>query len=133
MDAAFRVQSREGDEAGIGLMGYTWYSLSLGPEEVLLKTGTAREISRWVPERISETVLARFPRTSDRALFRMRIRDGRVSFFFGEGPDALRPAGGAYPMACGGWTGARPGIFALNTLGAGGGFADFSSVRISPR
>jgi acyl-CoA-binding protein len=34
-------------------------------------------------------------------------------------------------MTCGGWTGARPGLFALNTLGRWGGWADVKYVKIS--
>ncbi len=132
MDAAVTVNLRGGDEAGVAMMGYTWYQLFLTPEDVVLKSGTAREISRWEPEEITERELARETRTSDRMLLRLRVRAGKVSFLFGEEESTLRPLGEAYPMTCGGWTGARPGIFAINTRGRRGGAADFASVTFRP-
>ena len=33
-------------------------------------------------------------------------------------------------MTCGGWTGARPGIFCLNQTGHEGGWADVDWVRV---
>ena len=64
-------------------------------------------------------------------LLRMRVRRGNVSFYYGEGQQSMRPLGGEYPMTCGGWTGARPGIFTLNTLGRWGGWADVKYVKIT--
>ncbi len=132
MDVPIRMHGQEGDSAGVGIMGYSYYAISLGMGRVTLRSGTAQEISRWVPERVNETVLAQIAWTQDTISFRMRIRNGNVSFFFGEGPHSLRPMGMEYPIACGGWTSARPGIFAMNTLGFQGGWADIGSVTVTP-
>ncbi|MBR4429220.1 MAG: hypothetical protein IKS78_07665, partial [Clostridia bacterium] len=93
--------------------------------------GMAVEISRWVPDRVTETPVTEVMWPNAKILLRMRIRRGNVSFFYGEGSHSLRPLGGEYPMACGGWTGARPGLFTLNTLGRWGGWSDVEYVRIT--
>ena len=131
MDARFKIHPRDGDMAGLGMMGYTYYYIALSQGKVNLKTGKATEISRWVKEQVTETLLSQALWPSAEILLRMRVRRGNVSFFYGDGPHSLLPLGGEYPMACGGWTGARPGLFALNTLGCRGGFADVSYVKIT--
>lgn len=131
MDVRFSVHAQDGDIAGVGMMGYTYYFIALGLGRVTLKMGVAREISRWVPERVEENAVAEAVWPSAEILLRMRVRRGNVSFFYGDGSHAMRPLGGEYPMTCGGWTGARPGLFALNTLGRWGGWADVKYVKIS--
>ena len=113
------------------MMGYTYYYIALGQGRVSLKMGMAMEISRWVPERVTETPISEGMWPYAEILLRMRVRRGNVSFFYGDGPHSLRPLGGEYPMTCGGWTGARPGLFVLNTLGHWGGWADVSFVKIT--
>ena len=131
MDAPFSIHAQEGDMAGIGMMGYTYYNIALCQGRVRLSRGTVEEISRWEPERVTETPLAEALWPSEKIVFRLRVRRGKVSFFYGDSPDTLRPLCGEYPMACGGWTGARPGLFALNTLGRWGGWADIAYVKIT--
>ena len=63
--------------------------------------------------------------------FRMAVREGSVSFYYGKDPECLKPLGEAVPMTCGGWTGARPGFFCLNTAGSRGGYADVKRVSIT--
>ena len=83
------------------------------------------------PERVTETPISEAMWSYAEILFRMRVRHGSVSFFYGSSQRSLRPMGGEYPMACGGWTGARPGLFVLNTQGRWGGWADVKYVKIS--
>ena len=131
MDVRFMTHPQEGDVAGIGMMGYTYYYMTLGSGRVTLKMGMATEVSRWVPERVQETLIAEVVWPYPDILLRMRVRRGNVCFFYGDGQHAMRPLGGEYPMTCGGWTGARPGIFCLNTLGSWGGWTDFEYVKFN--
>ncbi len=131
MDVQFNTHAQDGDIAGVGMMGYTYYYIALGQGRVSLKMGMAMEISRWVPERVTETPISEGMWPYAEILLRMRVRRGNVSFFYGDGPHSLHPLGGEYPMTCGGWTGARPGLFVLNTLGHWGGWADVSFVKIT--
>ena len=131
MDVQFAVHGQDGDQCGVAMMGYTYYSLTLGGGRVVLKSGIAQEVNRWVPMRIAETSIAEMTWLSSRILFRMRVNRGNVSFFYGEGQQSLKPIGGEYPMACGGWTGARPGLFNINTLGCQGGWADVAQVTVT--
>ncbi len=131
MDVLFSTHAQDGDIAGVGMMGYTYYFIALGQGRVSLKMGMAMEINRWVPERVTETPISEVMWPYAEILLRMRVRRGNVSFFYGDGPHSLRPLGGEYPMTCGGWTGARPGLFVLNTLGRWGGWSDVSYVKIT--
>ena len=131
MDVVFWTHAQDGDVSGIGIMGYTYYYLALGQGRVSLKMGMATEISRWVPEKVLETPISEIMWPYPEILLRMRVRRGNVSFYYGEGQQSMRPLGGEYPMTCGGWTGARPGIFTLNTLGRWGGWADVKYVKIT--
>ena len=60
-------------------------------------------------------------------LLRLRVRNGFVSFFFCMDGSDPEPLGETFPMAPGGWTGARPGIFCTGSSG----YADFHSVLIT--
>ena len=131
MDVQFTVHEHDGDRCGVAMMGYTFYSLALGGGRVALRSGIAQEVNRWVPIRVSESVIAEMTWLANKVYFRMRVKNGNVSFFVGEGKQSLRPIGAEYPMACGGWTGARPGIFCINTLGAWGGYADADYVEVA--
>ena len=131
MDAVFWTHAQDGDISGIGMMGYTYYYIALGQGRVSLKMGMVNEISRWVPERVTETPISEVMWPYPEISLRMRVRRGNVSFYYGEGQQSMRPLGGEYPMTCGGWTGARPGIFTLNTLGRWGGWADVKYVKIT--
>ena len=131
MDAQFNTHPQDGDASGLGVMGYTYYYIALSQGRVMIKMGVATEVSRWVKERVTETVLADALWPSQKILLRMRVRKGNVTFFYGDSPSNLKPMGGEYPMACGGWTGARPGLFTMNTLGNWGGWADVDYVKIS--
>ena len=133
MDAKLSMHAREGDMAGLAMMGYTYHYIALMDGKVCLKRGRAEVISRWVRERVTEETLAEAPWDKESILLRMRVRDGRVSFLYGSDPEALLPLGEDYPMACGGWTGARPGVFALNTRGQWGGWTDVEAVAVTPR
>ena len=130
MDIEMNVRLQPGEEAGAAMMGYTYYALALTADRVILKRGDAEEISRRERERVTETVLAEAERDGDTALLRMRVREGKVLFYYGKDASGLKPIGEEVPMACGGWTGARPGFFCLNTAGTGGGWADIRRVSV---
>ena len=132
MDVSFALHAQRGDIAGVGMMGYTYHYLALCGDRVSLREGKVTEVDRWTPERVTEQVLAESEWPSSRVLLRMRVRDGQVSFLYGEDAAHLRLIGEAYPMTCGGWVGARPGLFAMNTRGAWGGWADVDYVGIAP-
>ncbi len=132
MDTSLRLHPKDGDAAGIGMMGYGYTCICLERGRVKMKTGTAVPVSRWVKERVTEQVAAEAEKGGDSVFFRMRVRCGRVSFLYGDGAEDLHPLGGEYPLTCGGWTAARPGIFCINTEGFRGGWADFAFVSVTP-
>jgi hypothetical protein len=92
-----------------------------------------KEISRWIPDQVTETEEASAEWTAPEILLRMQVREGTVRFFYGSGEENLRPLGKTYPMTCGGWTGARPGLFAMNRDGRWGGWAQIAFCRITPK
>ena len=73
-------------------------------------------------------ILAR-PWQRAEVMLRLRVRDGFASFCFGADERDLTDLGEPFPMAPGGWTGARPGIFCIGS----GGYADVRSVRFTLR
>ena len=121
LDVSFSAALGSGGIAGAGIMGRTWYYAALGNGAVRLVRGTAEE-----PER--QLLCLEYKKTE--LTLRMCVRNGFVSFLFGSGPSDLRPLGDSLPMAAGGWTGARPGIFCLGRGNEPAGYADFHSVRM---
>ena len=103
------------------MMGHTWYYTALTGGAIRLVSGTADG---------TEQELLSLPYEKTELTLRMQVRDGFVSFLFGSGPDDLQPLGGVFPLAAGGWTGARPGIFCISKSLNPAGYADFRSVRI---
>ena len=131
MDVSFRLNGQPGDVCGLGVMGYTYHYLALAAGEIRLARGEAVEVNRWTKERVTETVLASRPWPGGAALLRLRVEEGMASFFCRAGEaDTWQPVGGPCAMSCGGWTGARPGIFCLNQTGREGGWADVDWVRV---
>ena len=131
MDVRYALHLRDSDLAGIGMMGYTYHYIAVGQGRVSLREGTVTEVNRWTRERVTERVLAEAPWPGDGVLLRMRVRDGKVSFLYVDDPRTLSPLGGEYPMTCGGWVGARPGLIVMNTRGAWGGWADAAYVTMN--
>lgn len=122
---------RKGDRAGIGILGYAYRYLCLEEGGLALYQGKAEERSRREAERVMEQCLMRIPYERDRATFRMEIKDGCATFSYIAPDGTEKTAGDPFPMAAGGWVGARPGIFCGNFEGnASGGWADFESVHI---
>ncbi|MBQ9307014.1 MAG: glycoside hydrolase 43 family protein [Clostridia bacterium] len=130
MDAVLSMHPQAGDVAGLCMMGYTYHAITLSDGCVRLIRGEVTEINRWTPERVRETVIASNNWEGESILLRMEVRDEKVTFFFGKNTDALVQLGEACPMACGGWTGARPGLYVINTQGHWGGWADIENVQI---
>ncbi len=133
MDVRFCLAGQRGDRAGLGMMGYTYYYLALEKGRVVLVRGRVDEINRWERERVEETVLAEVPWAEESAVFRMTVRNGKITFLYGKDEETLYPIGGTYDMTCGGWVGARPGIFCMNGRGVFGGHADFAFCRVEKR
>jgi len=120
--------SSDTDCAGIAVMGYQYHYLALCPGEIRLMRGLAKERSRFVPTDVREAELESRPYANDIAYFRLEVSDGSVCFFFRKDGKAWQPLGGEVPLSCGGWTGARPGIFAMSKE-ASDGYADFAYCR----
>ncbi|MBN1777258.1 MAG: family 43 glycosylhydrolase [Clostridiales bacterium] len=114
--------------AGVGMMGYTYRYLSLEQGLVALYEGTAAEVNRREKETVRERRLLSIPYAKNTAAFTMEIADGSVVF----GCNG-RIIGDPFPMAKGGWTSARPGVFCadFDPTGPGAAWADFHEVRIT--
>jgi beta-xylosidase len=132
MDITIRADLRDGDRAGIGMMGYRYSYLAIEPGCLSLWSGEATETTLRAPVRVHETLLCRLPYHQNEARVQMAVRDGMCSYavYTDAGWTAV---GGPQPMACGGWTSARPGIFCMNTSGIIGGSALFDSLEVTPR
>ena len=122
MDAVLTPVLETGGFAGIGIVGHTWYYAAFGNGAVRLVRGTSDG---------AEQELLCLPYQKTELTLRMCIREGFVSFLFGSALSGLQPLGDAFPLAAGGWTGARPGIFCLSRQSGPAGYADFRSVRIT--
>ena len=133
MDVRLKLHAQAGDCAGVGVMGYTYHDLAVDGRTVRLARGEAVEISRFERERVTETVLAEAPWPQADVLLRLSVRDGLARFAFGADENSLQPLGPACPLTCGGWTSARPGIFALNSQSRWGGWADVAGVEVRAR
>lgn len=113
--------------AGLAMMGYTYHAIALAQGRVALRRGEARERDRWHPTEVIETTLAEAAWDSPEICLRMAVRDGVVQFYYGADGARWTPLGAPCPLACGGWVGARPGIFCLGAQG----WADFAWVRVT--
>ena len=128
MDVKMTPHLRPGDAAGIGVMSYPYFTLTLEEGKLQLRRGDVTEYGRMIPDKIVETVLHEAEAPAGTVCLRMRVRAGRFCFLYaGEGED-FRLIGEEYPLTAGGWTGARPGLFCLNRQGQQGGYADVQSV-----
>ncbi|MFH1512480.1 MAG: glycoside hydrolase 43 family protein [Bacillota bacterium] len=116
--------------AGVAVMGYTCHYAALFPGEIRLVRGVTETKSRHDPIAVRETVLERLPYAGDTVFLKMRIAGGRVRFFCGEDGKAYRRLSGEAALSRGGWTGARPGIFAMSREPSTG-YADFAFCRFA--
>ncbi len=133
METCFSLHAHVGDVAGLAMMGNTYHSIALQPGRVTLVEGKVQKINRFTPDRVQEQTLACAETAAFRLWLRMRVRDGQVSFSYAEAEGQWQPLGGAYPLVCGGWVGARPGVFCINTTGRWGGWADVQYVRVDKK
>ena len=118
MDILFSVPRLGPAGAGAGVMGTAYTYAVLREGRIRLVRGGAEEAEREVLS---------VPYEKAELTLRLHVRDGSVSFLYGPDDRSLSPLGGAFPMAPGGWTGARPGFFCLGSEG----YADVRSVRIT--
>ena len=133
MEICLSAHFHTGDRAGLGMMGYTYHYAALEDGYIRLYRGDVMEMGRMQPERVTETLLAQVPWSCGQLLLRLQVRRGQMRFYFGSPEDGCQPIGEDYALSCGGWTGARPGIFAFNALGCWGGWADIRYVRFTDR
>ena len=133
LSVTVRPHLRPGDRAGLGVMGYTYTYLALETDGIRLVKGHAEELSLRLKETVHEETLDFLPmsmKNDPEIRLSVRIHEGMCSYSLqADGRTVDLP--GEYPMTCGGWTGARPGIFCMNTKGLIGGravFADFDAV-----
>ena len=131
METSVRFAPQAGDACGIGMIGYPYHYLCLEDGRIRLIRGDITEYSRSIPERIRETVLAEAPAGGEEIRIRMRVRAGEMRFGYALPGEVWQEIGDACPMAAGGWTAARPGIFCLNRSGVWGGYADFLYARFT--
>lgn len=120
---------RDGDRAGIAVMGFTYHYLAAEKGRAVLVSGCVTDRDQTEPSRAEEKEIASAEMGGSRVCLRLSVRNGTARFFIGEDKASLAPVGPSLPMEAGGWTGARPGIFALNTRGEWGGYADIRRVR----
>ena len=133
MEVALTLQPKPGDVAGLCMMGYTYHYIALQPGQVKLVEGKAKKINRFTPDRVREDVLVTVETVASSVRLRMRVRDGKAAFDYAEPDQPWKLLGKEYPMTCGGWVSARPGIFCLNTEGRWGGWADVDYVRVEAK
>lgn len=133
METCLSLHAHAGDVAGLAMMGNTYHSIALAPGRVMLVQGKVQKINRFTPDRVQEQTLACAETAASRLRLRMQVRDGQVSFSYAEAEGQWQPLGGTYPLVCGGWVGARPGIFCINTTGRWGGWADVQYVRVDKK
>ena len=129
MDVHLTLHAHPGDQAGIGMMGYAYSYAALRPGEVVLVTGRVEEGTRFTRDRVTEQVTLSIPWGGDTAVLRLSVRGGKASYGLGATRERVQPLPGIFPLTCGGWTSARPGIFCMNRLGGWGGWADAAWVR----
>jgi len=128
METRVTLHGGAGDIAGLAMMGYTYHYIALGQGVLRLVRGEAKERGRWADTVVTETTCCTAPYEKDTASLIMRVCDGLVRFYYRDDRGDKTPLGGPCPMTPGGWTGARPGIFALDLGGGAGGYADFRTV-----
>ena len=130
MEIKLKTHFHPGDRAGIGMMGWSYHYLAWDGRKICLYEGKAEKISRFVPERVTETLLAETECKCDALRLVMHVRQGEADFAFASDGERETSIGERYALSVGGWTGARPGIFCINTRGAWGGWADVEYCSI---
>ncbi len=128
LEVSLELSLHPGDAAGIGMMGFPYHALTVEEGKIRLVRGEIGEYGRFIPETVREIPLAEKELTADRLKLRMSVRQEEMTFSFVLPGQAWEPVGGSCPMAAGGWTAARPGLFCLNRHGMYGGYADIESV-----
>jgi len=120
------------DRAGIAMMGYTYRYLAMTPGYLTLVEGRANKTDHGT-EHVAEEEIAKVPWREKAAKLRLCVRDGDMVHFEYFAENAWQQIGDAFAAIPGGWTGARPGIFAINLQGqVSAGHADFDYVRVTP-
>lgn len=133
MDVFVSLHAQPGDAAGLGMMGYAYAYIALCDRQIVVTRGQVRENGRRERETVTETVVASAPLAGESAYLRMAVRNGAYQFFYGENERQLTALYDPMPMTAGGWTGARPGLFCMNTRGLWGGYADFAFCRVTSK
>ena len=128
-----------GDRAGIAMMGYTYRYLALEKGKLVLYDGKTHEFPRGNDELVWETAAQTIPVDTDTVYLQMQVRsdfeaatpDAYVQFAYSLDGKEFTKVGENWKASCGGWVGARPGIFAANFEGrVSPGYADFKNCEI---
>lgn len=126
MDVDFNPSLRPGSRFGLCMMGTDYTAAELRDGRIRLLRGSVGS---------RETEECSVPCSGTDLTFRMRVRESRVSFLFrinNKSAGAFQALGAEYPMAAGGWTGARPGFYCLSSSGGKSGFTDVRRAAIIP-
>ncbi len=134
-----------GDRAGIAVMGYRYHYLAAeaGRDGYVLKLvdGEAQDMPRGYIEQVTESTAEEAPLASGAVTLRMTVRSDFagehprmfVRYSYSEDGTTFRDIGSEREGFAGGWTGARPGIFAANFRGkVSPGYADFYHLTVEP-
>ncbi len=132
MDMSFKAHLLPGDRAGLGMMGYPYTCLSLTTEGLELRLGTVHEQGFRQNAWATETLLAKLSATDAPSQLRLSVRKGQCRYFFKTPGGLWQQLGDSSPLAAGGWTGARPGLFCYSASGKPGGYIDVERVTFTP-
>ena len=134
-----------GDRAGIAMMGYKYHYLALeeghNGARIVLTDGEAVDMPRGYIEQVTERMAETVSIARTEAWLRMQVRSDFsgehprlfVQYSYSEDGSAFIPVGEEREGFAGGWTGARPGIFAANFKGkVSPGYADFRHLEVVP-
>jgi len=131
---------REGDLAGLGVIGHRYGFLALALKERqpvlrLIQGAVEHNTMMGMAEgTVRETELACIPVADFHCRLQMRVRGGcRVNFAYEDANGECHEIGGEMPVEAGTWTGFKVAIFALNGQNIESkGFADMEELRFTP-
>lgn len=119
----------ENDCAGLAMMGYGYTAIIITKDCINLLQGKAVKGSRDKAS-INETITRQFPFSADTVTLKMQVKNGFAVFSFSEDNQTFQTIEGTYALENGGWTSARPGLFASNFVTQSKGFCDVLSVLV---
>ncbi len=118
------------ERAGLAMMGYRYSACALTAHGLCLYEGEATEPSLRLPEIVTENAVCTLPDVPQKAELIVRVRDGKCSYAVCCGGNETQ-VGKTFDMSCGGWTGARLGIFCLSSVPFTEGSACFRDMKVT--